>query len=313
MIPDGAQPSGRVKVGWMPAHTAKSSIGHACKGNGEPIQQQDWDGNACADTMAKQGAKLHRVPQHVRWNVELHHRAALRSALRLGVATRAANNHKVPSVDAGGKEVWRLRRDSDGCAKAKAASKLSKASAARLAAAEKSNLADESGADLLQPPPELTAGVPVDAPPSIVQGVLLQPPPELAAGVPVDAPPSKGQGVKRTQRRLFRVRKRRVKAVVKAKPKKGEVKAVVPKLSWAMEQHRASQIKDLIETANHHKASNVATAGPATQPAWQPNTACASSLEPPKQHCRPARDCRPLKVSSRSVLLKDIAKLLSSG
>ena len=91
------------------------------------------------------------------------------------------------------------------------------------------------------------------------------------------------------------------------------VKALVPKLSWAMEQHRASQIKDLIEAANHHKARNAATVGPATQPAVQPNTACASFLEPPKQHCRPTRDCKPLKTSSRSVLLKDIAKLLYSG
>ena len=58
---------------------------------------------SCTDEMAKKGARLHRVPQHVRWSCDLHNRVALRSALRLGVATKAANNHKILTVEVGGK------------------------------------------------------------------------------------------------------------------------------------------------------------------------------------------------------------------
>ena len=76
----------------MPAHTAKWQIGNSRKGDGTKLSHDDRNGNALADELAKKGAKLHRVPLHLRRKVEIAELVALRAALQLGVTTHAANN-----------------------------------------------------------------------------------------------------------------------------------------------------------------------------------------------------------------------------
>ena len=76
----------------MPAHTAAWQVGRTRKGDGSKLTKDDRNGNDLADSMAKKGAKLHRVPWHIRNDVEIAERVALRAAIQLGVTTHAANN-----------------------------------------------------------------------------------------------------------------------------------------------------------------------------------------------------------------------------
>ena len=67
-------------------------MGISRNSDGIKLSHADRHGNNLADLMAKNGAKLYRVPARVRYNVEIAERVALRAALQLGVTTHAANN-----------------------------------------------------------------------------------------------------------------------------------------------------------------------------------------------------------------------------
>ena len=67
--------------------------------------------------MAKKGAKLHRVPMHVRIKVEVAERVALRAAIQLGIATHAANNVPEPAHRSDGTGYLKTTRDSNGVPK----------------------------------------------------------------------------------------------------------------------------------------------------------------------------------------------------
>ena len=55
-----------VDIEWMPAHTAGWQVGKSRKGDGTRLTLDDRRGNDIADKLAKEVAKLHRVPAHVR-------------------------------------------------------------------------------------------------------------------------------------------------------------------------------------------------------------------------------------------------------
>ena len=50
------------RVVWMPAHRPQSSIGHAMKSNGHPINALDWRANRLVDALAKMAAMLDSAP-----------------------------------------------------------------------------------------------------------------------------------------------------------------------------------------------------------------------------------------------------------
>ena len=107
-------PGKEVDLVWMPAHTSEWQIGKTRKGDGTKLSRDDRYGNHLADLMAKKGAKLHRVPAHIRSKVEVAERVALRAALQLGVTTHAANNAEEVGHRADGTCHTKTVRDSDG-------------------------------------------------------------------------------------------------------------------------------------------------------------------------------------------------------
>jgi len=42
-----------VNIEWLPAHTARSQVGIAVKGDEQPMTADDWKGNNVADVLAK--------------------------------------------------------------------------------------------------------------------------------------------------------------------------------------------------------------------------------------------------------------------
>ena len=112
-----ADPAKDVDIVWMPAHTSKWSVGRARKGDGTRLTPEDRLGNAAADLLAKQGARLHRVPEHIRQKVATAERVALRAALQLGVTTNAANNVKQLCRNSDGTIGYTVLRDSKGVPK----------------------------------------------------------------------------------------------------------------------------------------------------------------------------------------------------
>ena len=51
----------KVNIEWLPAHTARSQVGIAVKGDEQLMTADDWKGNNLADVLAKKGAKTHRM------------------------------------------------------------------------------------------------------------------------------------------------------------------------------------------------------------------------------------------------------------
>jgi len=104
----------KANIEWLPAHTARSQVGTAVKGNGQRMTADDWKGNNLADVLAKKGAKTHRVKWQVRRAIDHAEDAALRAALQLGITTHAANNVQEISIKPDGSETVKLVRDSEG-------------------------------------------------------------------------------------------------------------------------------------------------------------------------------------------------------
>ena len=107
-------PAREVDLEWMPAHTAAWQVGKSRKSDGTKLTLSDRHGNDVADELAKKGAKLHRVPWHVRNNMEIAERVALRAALQLGVTTHAANNVAEVVFKPDGTSSTSKTRDSNG-------------------------------------------------------------------------------------------------------------------------------------------------------------------------------------------------------
>ena len=116
-------PSKSIDLVWMPAHTSKSQIGTARKGDRTKLTAEDRKGNELADALAKKGARLHRVPRAARNKLEVAERVALRAALQLGITTKAANATEEVHFSEDGKSIIRLVRDSNGDPKAAAKKK----------------------------------------------------------------------------------------------------------------------------------------------------------------------------------------------
>ena len=79
----------------MPAHTSVAQVGRSRKSDDTKLTHADRHGNNLADLIAKKGAKLHRVPWHIRSDVEVAERVALRAAIQLGITTHAANKQSL--------------------------------------------------------------------------------------------------------------------------------------------------------------------------------------------------------------------------
>ena len=98
----------------MPAHTAAWQVGVTRKGDGSKLTAADRKGNDLADSMAKKGAKPHRVPARIRSELEVAERVALRAALQLGITTNAANNVPETIFKPDGSSSIKMARDSNG-------------------------------------------------------------------------------------------------------------------------------------------------------------------------------------------------------
>ena len=72
----------KVNIEWLPAHTAKSQVGAAAKGDGQRMTADDWKRNNPADVLAKKGAEIHRVKWHTRRTIDHAEDAALKAATR---------------------------------------------------------------------------------------------------------------------------------------------------------------------------------------------------------------------------------------
>ena len=116
-------PAREVDLEWMPAHTAAWQVGKSRKSDGTKLTLSDRHGNDVADELAKKGAKLHRVPWHVRNNMEIAERVALRAALQLGVTTHAANNVTEVVFRSDGTRTTKNTCDSNGDPKSSALKK----------------------------------------------------------------------------------------------------------------------------------------------------------------------------------------------
>ena len=125
---DGADPP---QLLWMPAHTSAADVGRARMSNGQFLTTRDRSANDAADTLAKRGAELHRVPKDVRKMVKLRDLLAVWAARTLGIVTHAANHAPCPN---GGKPL----RDSAGLPRAARRKAVAAAQAADASAAKTS-------------------------------------------------------------------------------------------------------------------------------------------------------------------------------
>ena len=97
---------------WMPAHTAKASIGVRVKSDGKAITMIDHRANSLVDGLAKAAVEWHRVPAYVR-TVLLNAEVAIRhSAALIGVICKAANNHMTITTRSDGTAGAAILRDS---------------------------------------------------------------------------------------------------------------------------------------------------------------------------------------------------------
>ena len=94
---DDFDPEGIV---WMPAHCSKADIGIKELGNGEKLTAIDLAGNAYADTLAKEAAHSHRVPEQIRTMIALQAKLSEDTGKWIGLSTWLANNQtKAPHRD----------------------------------------------------------------------------------------------------------------------------------------------------------------------------------------------------------------------
>ena len=99
---DGAAHQG--KLVWMPAHKSSGHIGSSRKSDGTTISQLDWRANRLVDVLAKSAAGFDRVSRATLSGVSSAASACEYSLAKLGVVTKACNNHLVPVVHSDGSE-----------------------------------------------------------------------------------------------------------------------------------------------------------------------------------------------------------------
>ena len=97
---------------WMPAHTSKSAIGVAARASGRKVTVVDHRANFLVDGLAKKGANLHRVPEHIRKLVSTAEIAIEYAAAMVGVVGEASNNCITEKVRADGSICTITARDS---------------------------------------------------------------------------------------------------------------------------------------------------------------------------------------------------------
>ena len=223
---------------------------------------------------------------------------ALRAALNLGVATKVANNHRVSTLDPKGKVVWSLRRDSDGCVKAKAATKKATELAKKLTTTVAIAIVEET---------------PIPEPDSctIVAAAAPQVETESAASNRVVRRPrtKRSQKIPVAKRALKDDRTWTLQNNGKWAMLANEAR---PKLSWAMQQEHSEKVQGLISTANaaaetdwsfRNLASSSASPGLATG-----NNPTHTPLL--KAHCRPRPAAKNSANASKRKVEGDIAILL---
>ena len=81
-----------IDIEWMPAHTVETDVGTACLTNGQLLSAADRHGNDLADSLAKQGAELHRLPAPVLEAFNRQHLLSAWAARELAVRTFVAND-----------------------------------------------------------------------------------------------------------------------------------------------------------------------------------------------------------------------------
>ena len=99
---------------WMPAHTAKASIGHAKKSTGEHMRAIDWLANRAVDALAKAAAAAERLPKCQRLKILQAKADVKRWRTRLARVTTASQRFAERQCDERGAVRTTLKRDSDG-------------------------------------------------------------------------------------------------------------------------------------------------------------------------------------------------------
>jgi hypothetical protein len=97
---------------WMPAHKGARAIGEAKRSDGQRLSHIDWRANRLVDGLAKQAAEANQAAQMTLSLLESAREATWHAAKLLGRVTFASNNHPVHSLNAEGKAITRLARDS---------------------------------------------------------------------------------------------------------------------------------------------------------------------------------------------------------
>ena len=95
---DYEAPHKDLPIEWMPAHTTEAHVGVVRLSDGHDLTAQDRFGNDLADSLAKKGAHLHRVPEAARLQVHGYRQLAVWAARTLALRTYAANHLEVPDV-----------------------------------------------------------------------------------------------------------------------------------------------------------------------------------------------------------------------
>ena len=100
------------RVVWMPAHCGLTAVGERKLGNGEVLTALDRTGNAFVDELAKEAAKLDRLPLGQRALVRDRGELVTAVATWIGQATQLANHFPDPRWAGTGRRQW--LRDSEG-------------------------------------------------------------------------------------------------------------------------------------------------------------------------------------------------------
>ena len=97
---------------WMPAHTTAAQAETRAKSNGRQLTTAEWRANQLADCLAKRGATCSPLRDDADRVIKAAGHALLLSAARLGVITRAANNHQIEGTKPNGDKCVITKRDS---------------------------------------------------------------------------------------------------------------------------------------------------------------------------------------------------------
>ena len=110
---DGEVPEGFVhgRMRWMASHGSRATIGVAMLSDGSPVTHGHWRANRLVDALARCAAEGVRVPARTRHLLKTAEQAARHEAAVLGLATHAANNHRVSALRPDGSYFWATRRD----------------------------------------------------------------------------------------------------------------------------------------------------------------------------------------------------------